>query len=151
MLIPSQPIGQIVLRSQRLLARALPGVGIEQVMEPSFTRTSTAALTCCAKVALTFRKWGEEERARQFAQDGWPPERMTDRHICHHLKILYPVTRGHSMATGCQTDGNRLCVSNHALLLCWKLFFNRKTLGEVEAKCPERDVKPRDKMYTRHI
>ncbi|HEU5381904.1 MAG TPA: hypothetical protein VFV38_41320, partial [Ktedonobacteraceae bacterium] len=27
--------------------------------------------------------------AQQFAQDGWPSERMTHRHICHHFKILY--------------------------------------------------------------
>jgi len=26
----------------------------------------------------------------QFTLGGWPSKRMTDRHICHHFKILYP-------------------------------------------------------------
>ena len=35
------------------------------------------------------REWGEEERARKFAPDGWPSKRMTHRHMGRHFKILY--------------------------------------------------------------
>src|SRR5262249_23053158 len=34
-------------------------------------------------------KWGEEEWGPQFPLDGWPSERMTDRHSGHHVKILH--------------------------------------------------------------
>lgn len=40
------------------------------------------------------------------------------------------------MANGWQTDGNRLYVPNHALLLCWNLFLNQDVFREIEAKRP---------------